>query len=131
MKQYGDGTFQSSTNITSDSDDSRGIAVADVDGDTNLDVIVSNYYYQSNKVYLGNGDGTFQNAISFGPSADASSSLAVIDVDGDGNSDVVIVNDNQANKIYFGDGTGIFTSAGVNITNDTDNSFDIVVVLPE
>jgi Bacterial Ig-like domain (group 3)/FG-GAP-like repeat len=66
------------------------IALADVDGDGNLDVVVAD---QINvKVQLGNGDGTLQTFLPFKSGGGEPLSVAVADVNGDGKPDVVVAN---------------------------------------
>ena len=38
----------------------RGVAIADLDGDQKLDIVAANSYDDNISVLLGNGDGTFQ-----------------------------------------------------------------------
>jgi hypothetical protein len=70
------------------------VAVADVNGDGKLDLIVANEGGGSNGdgsvgVLLGNGDGTFQPAVSY-DSVSGYMSVAVADVNGDGKPDLVV-----------------------------------------
>ncbi|MGH9642962.1 MAG: FG-GAP-like repeat-containing protein, partial [Terriglobales bacterium] len=91
----GDGTFRPARIYKSGGQYSSGIAVADVNGDGHLDLLVSNYCrigscYRSGNVgvLLGNGDGTFQSAQSFF-SANGNA-IAVGDLDQDGRPDVAL-----------------------------------------
>jgi hypothetical protein len=76
----------------------QGIAVADVNGDGKLDVVVSNLAGPNLSgdgvlgVLLGNGDGTFQSALTFGSGGYGANSVAVADVNGDGKPDVLVAN---------------------------------------
>jgi len=52
------GTFQSRTDYRA-SDDCRMVAVGDLDGDSNPDLVAVNDNYTELSVFMGNGDGTF------------------------------------------------------------------------
>ena len=71
--------------------DSRDVALADLDGDGDLDVIVVNADQQPQTVWMNDGTGTFSPpyfGAEFG--AGESSSLDVGDLDGDGDLDVIV-----------------------------------------
>jgi FG-GAP-like repeat len=69
-------------------------AVADVNGDGKLDLLVPEYIAYGGTSYvavlLGNGDGTFQPGVDYG-TATAPSSLWLADVSGDGKLDLAVV----------------------------------------
>jgi hypothetical protein len=74
----------------------RSVAVADVNGDGHLDLVVANGGYPnfSVSVLLGNGNATFQSAVNFGVGR-FPTSVAVADVKGDGIPDLVAANGNS------------------------------------
>ena len=85
------------TDISADQDDTRSIALADIDGDGLLDVIAGNDETTAGGslvVYLNDGGspGTFLAAQRFGPETDQISKLLIGDLDGDGDPDIVTVN---------------------------------------
>ncbi len=93
----GNGTFKSPVTYSSGGQAAVSIAVADVNGDGKLDLMVANQTGESNGdgsvgVLLGNGNGTFQAAVTYDAGDSVTSSLAVADVNGDGKPDLVLAN---------------------------------------
>jgi len=90
----GDGTFQPAVSYSSGGYNSWSVAVADVNGDGHLDLIVANNCdtsdcnYGSVSILLGNGDGTFQPPVSYNTGENAYS-VAVGDLRGNGTLDIV------------------------------------------
>jgi hypothetical protein len=84
------------------------VAVTDVNGDGNPDLIVANLYSANVSVLLGNGNGTFQAPSNFfagyGPV-----SLAAADINGDGIPDLIVANQfSQYASVLLGNGDGTF-----------------------
>ncbi len=77
------------------------IAVADVDGDGNLDVVVEGQDQSNGKgsvsVFFGNGDGTLQSPVNYDTGGAGADSVFVIDVNGDGLPDIVVANQSGGN----------------------------------
>ena len=95
------------TDISSDINDTRAIALGDVDGDGDIDVVVGNFS-GTLRLYLNNGSvDPFNNVIGVDITADANlaNAIALGDVDGDGNLDVVVGNRFRANRLYLNNGT--------------------------
>jgi hypothetical protein len=119
----GDGTLQTAVAYGSGAFGAASVAVADVNGDGKLDLVVANCSGTASScigtvpgdvgVLLGNGNGTFQTAVSYGSGANTPFGVAVADVNGDGRPDIVAANCSSSN---CGQGTGY---AGVLINQST------------
>jgi hypothetical protein len=87
------------------------IAVADVNGDGHLDLVVAYWNEGSVGVLLGKGDGTFQPVVKYNSGGTGAPSVAVADVNGDGKPDIVVLNAwNQEGTVgvLLGNGDGTF-----------------------
>ncbi|HEY3706167.1 MAG TPA: FG-GAP-like repeat-containing protein [Terracidiphilus sp.] len=106
----GDGTFTTSPSSPDLGMSPNAIAAADINGDGNIDLAVSQINSsgaQQLVILFGNGDGTFTAASA--PVATASpyiNSIIPADIDGDGNIDLVL----SGTSILMGKGDGTFTS---------------------
>jgi len=126
----GNGTFQPATTFSSGGAASLSLAVADVNGDGRLDLIVANCLFYGSidpcpgvggplSVLLGNGDGTFRPPVTYGTGGIAGSfSVAVADVNGDHKPDLLVTNwmtsggNSDGNVgVLLGNGDGTFQPA--------------------
>lgn len=119
----GDGTFVAAVNYATASVLPAGMAVADVNLDDNLDVIVVHscappYCPGDLSVLLGNGDGTFRPAQTFLGTGmvQMSVQIAVEDVDRDGKPDLIVPTCTDQNcsggvAVLLGKGDGTFQQA--------------------
>lgn len=112
----GRGNFSDATaQLPSFQDQTNAIAVGDVDGDGDLDVVIGNGYYdEQNRLLINDGSGTFVDATAtqLPVSANATQSVALGDVDGDGDLDLICGNGyagGEQNRLYLNDGLGTFT----------------------
>ncbi|WP_161603159.1 FG-GAP-like repeat-containing protein, partial [Moorena producens] len=116
--------------------DHQHLVLADVDGDQDLDVIVSDY--QAARVYRNEGDGTFGRADRLQLAARISSG----DLDADGDTDLVGRHTDGSLRIGKNDGKGKFDVSGAPVfptgvdwvdleDMDSDGDLDIVVHRPD
>ena len=114
------------------SDPTAAVALGDVDGDGDLDLVVGNLA-SANQLYLNNGTTDPWNAVSPLPltgDQDDTTALALGDVDNDGDLDLVAGNEGQANRVYLNDGDGDpwdLLASGDVITADADGTVSVAL----
>jgi len=86
------------------------LELADVDGDFDLDVLISSKLSPSSSLFLNDGAGGFTDASDQLPAFTNNYEFAPMDVDGDGDLDLVTVNDgnNLKEHLLLNDGSGRF-----------------------
>jgi hypothetical protein len=112
----GDGTFRSEVTYLSGGSAPNSVAVGDVNGDGNPDIVVANECDGSAcsgsgwiGVLLGNGDGTFRPPLRYGSGGQLPIWVAIGDVNRDGKSDLVVANANSNSvSVLLGNGDGTF-----------------------
>jgi hypothetical protein len=122
---FGNGTFDTSNNLFTNpvpGQGSQGAAIADVNGDGNLDVIAAVNAIGGGSprqgaviTTLGNGNGTFQMpaTVSLIGANSNPASLLVVDINGDGHLDVITNNGGSVSTL-LGNGTATFATGTVN-----------------
>jgi len=124
MLGNGDGSFGTVQLYDAGDPGSRSIAVADINLDGNLDLVLDNStsttFFGSVGVMLGNGDGTFQGVHDYDMGGFDGGSVTVADLNGDGNPDIAAANTCANNNcslstlgILLGNGNGTFQATNV------------------
>jgi hypothetical protein len=106
----GDGTFSGSQSVLTGSEP-HGIAVLDVDGDGDMDIVDAVYGDNVLALLLNDGTGTFAAPTFFGPGCNGPWALGSSDMNNDGITDLVVgcVNDKQG-VVLLGAGDGTFAA---------------------
>lgn len=120
----GDGTFKAGAAVSSDRAATMSVALGDIDGDKDLDLVVGNAGSAS-RLYKNDGKGKFSNGISVTP-ADQTQQVVLADVNGDSKLDLLTANLGAANKVFLNNGAGGFR-AGTNIGTQTDFTSSLAV----
>ena len=111
----GNGGFPLSKKLGTASDRSYSGSLVDMDGDNDLDVIVSNDKPDSNLVYLNDGEGNVHVSSTYGDPTWSTRNASVADINGDGLPDVVVANrgPKYANYICLNRGDGKCDPKGI------------------
>jgi VCBS repeat protein len=103
----GTGHFPTTTALPGGQQPSTDIALGDMDGDGDLDVLVANNG-APNQLLLNDGAGNFSLPMPLGP-PQPSRDIALGDINGDGNLDVFVANNGAPNQLLLNDGHLNFT----------------------
>jgi len=106
----GHGHFLTAYDLTETAYRSYSGRLVDLDGDGDLDVVLSNDAPDPKVVYLNDGKGHFHLGSTYGRAEWPERNASVIDLDSDGRPDIIVANrtDNGANYICLGKGKGSF-----------------------
>lgn len=121
----GDGTFQLAQAYATGGFGSSSVAIGDLNGDGNADVVVANQCSTSKcnnggsvSVLLGNGSGTLQAAKTYASGANVALSVAIADFNKDGKLDLAVANQCQDStcqngtvSVLLGNGDGSFQAS--------------------
>jgi VCBS repeat protein len=97
-----EGTFSSSLSLENNTVTPYALAVADLNHDAAIDIIVGNVEAPST-VYFNDGTGHHYNPVHFGDGKGAVYGFAVADLDGDGLLDIATARSDAPNVVYFAD----------------------------
>lgn len=128
---YGDGTFDNlGAYQTGNGAGLRSIAIADLNGDDQLDMAIANTNHEHIGVFLGNGDGSFYGFGSFSTDRHCLPvALVISDVDNDNRLDIVVANVGTDNiGIFFGYGNGSFENQVTLSTGSGSEPSSVAVV---
>jgi hypothetical protein len=138
----GSGNFSLQTGSPFTGESNSSVAFADVDGDSDLDVMIMGSGTNTAKLYTNDGNGNFTLVAGTPFPGLNNGSISFGDVDGDNDQDVLITGINISNtyysRLYINNGSGVFTyqsgpfyaagySSSAMADIDGDNDLDIVI----
>ena len=119
------GFADASGGLGPDADESRALALSDVDHDGHPDLVVGNGLTAGapNRLYLGTGAATFDPGPALPSPTDATADVVLADFDLDGHLDLAWANDGGPDRLATGDGAGAFTLDAAALSDLSDLAF--------
>jgi hypothetical protein len=108
-------------------DNSNDLALADIDGDEDLDVVIANGFENDSYILLNDGTGRFAHRPDLLPdSFNNSWGVRFCDVTGDSLPDLVFANIFGRNRLFENDGSGSFTDVSeTHLPEDSDDTYEV------
>ena len=114
----GQGNLTQTSGYGADLPITRSIALADLDGDLDLDLIMGvaiSQFTSACEIHLNNGSGQFTFLESFG--TEDTRAIAVADLNGDTFPDIFEANRGEEDRVWLNNGSGSFTDSGQLLTS--------------
>ena len=109
LRNKGDGTFVSQSEFATGGNASVILSVADLDGDSAVDLVTANAVSGDLSIIVGNGDGTFQAPLLLPFESGVPQEIVTADIDGDSDFDIVVAcSDADTLTFLTNDGNGGF-----------------------
>ena len=115
----GRGRFALAHDLGEASDRSYSGRLVDIDGDGDLDVVISNDRPDPKRVYLNDGRGSFHEWSTYGRPEWPTRNASVADVNGDSLPDIIVANRGGPNYICLNKGKGQFDADCIAFTNES------------
>ena len=118
----GAGHFPTTYDLGPTADRSYSGRLVDIDGDGDLDIVISNDRPDPKLVYINDGKGHFHVGSTYGRPEWDTRNATVVDLDGDGHPDIVVANRGDsasANYICFNKGNGRFDANCVAFSHES------------
>ncbi len=124
-KNDGNGNFTTSEITTDLNDNTRDILLADLNGDSYLDLIVGNWS-DNNRVYLNTkiSTGPYKDTVDWeSTETEKTTALTLIDINGNGDWDFIAGNRDEKDRYYINNGNGSFPTN--DITSESDGTYTL------
>jgi FG-GAP-like repeat len=137
-------TDETATRLPTLSDITLALALEDLDGDSDLDVVVANRNSNGSKILINNSSGVFTDESSVRLNAHLQhGDVRVANLDGNGSPDIIFASLSGGPRVFINDGSGVFTDEtlartptffnahGITLGDvDLDGDVDVFVVVP-